>query len=327
VSVKSVVHNQSGMALVMTLLIISFLVALTLQVMMSADRQMTVAANSQERVRLDGMVLGGLNLVLAALQADQKENHFDSEQDLWGTFDSEKLQELTEDIQLEISVEDLSGKLSLSTLLGDSDSHYRAIWLRLLTSGRLAIKSQEQAESLLDALIDWIDEDDEENPMGAESGYYQGLESPYSCRNGNMLSEKEILLVRGMTPEIAYGDHSYKGLLAYIDVTGKDVKINLNTASLPVLMALHPDMTAEVAQELIDYRENANNREKLASPDWYNRVPGVPSGIDLSSLELGEQSSSFFARIRASHNNYQRTGLARIVRSEKGLKVVSWQLL
>ncbi|MGE4561148.1 MAG: hypothetical protein AB7E77_13175, partial [Desulfobulbus sp.] len=76
------------MALVMTLLIISFLVAMTLQLMMTADRQVSVAVGQREQVRLDAMVLGGLNLVLAALQADQRENDFDTPQDAWATFDT-----------------------------------------------------------------------------------------------------------------------------------------------------------------------------------------------------------------------------------------------
>ncbi len=310
----------------MTLMIISFLVAMTLQLMMSADRQMSVAANAQERAKLDGMVLGGLNLVLAALQADQKENNFDSNQDVWAHFDPEKLQGLTENLQVEIKIEDRSGRLPINLLLGDEDGRYRAILLRLLLSGRFALESQEQAEALLDALIDWLDEDDEERPLGAESSYYQGLEAPYSCRNGAVLSEEELLLVRGMTSQIAYGDQSHEGLFNFIDATSKVGKINLNTASLPVLMALHVDLNVEVAQELIDYRKETHNREKLAVQDWYNRVPGFPKGIDLSSLPLQVQSSSFFARIQVRHNSFQRTGLARISRSSQGLEVVTWQM-
>ena len=237
---RTCLHNQSGMALVMTLLIISFLVAMTLQLMMSADRQMSVAANAQERVRLDGMVLGGLQLVLAALQADQKENNFDSALDRWATFDPDKLKDLAGDIQLEIQVDDLGGRLSINGLLDDTDGRYRAIWLRMLTSGRFAIDSQEQAESLLDALIDWLDEDDDEHPLGAESGYYQGLETPYSCRNGTLLSDQELLLVRGMTPQIVYGTSPIWGCLTTWMLRGKQEKLILipppTPCSLPCIL-------------------------------------------------------------------------------------------
>ena len=46
------------MALVMTLLIISFLVALTMQLMISADQMLASSAQQREQVRLDAMVLG-----------------------------------------------------------------------------------------------------------------------------------------------------------------------------------------------------------------------------------------------------------------------------
>nr|WP_321465007.1 type II secretion system minor pseudopilin GspK [uncultured Desulfobulbus sp.] len=323
---RSILGNQRGLALVMTLLIISFLVAMTLQLMMSADRQISVAANQREQVRLNAMVLGGLNLVLAALQADLQENDFDSPQDLWGTFDAEKLKEITGEVVLKIAVDDLSGRLQINALANDPEMKYRAIWLRLLASGRFAIKDQDQAEALLDALTDWLDQDDDERQQGAENAYYQGLETPYGCRNGKMESNEELLLVKGMTPAIAYGDQNHEGLLAYVTVTGEDGKININTAPLGVLQALHADMTAGLAQDLIKFREDEKNHDVFHLADWYRKVPGFPLTIDLDSDRIRVQSSSFQARIAAELNQYHRTGLAEIQRSDKGIKVLLWRV-
>lgn len=323
---RSILDNQSGLALVMTLLIISFLVAMTLQLMMTADRQVSVAATQREQVRLDGMVLGGLNLVLAALQADQQANNFDSLQDLWATFDAEKLGEITDDVQLLIRVDDLSGRLQVNALANDPDGALRKIWLRFLLSGRFAVKDQDQAEALLDALADWLDQDEEEHPQGAEQGYYQGLEEPYTCRNGKMVSVEELFLVKGMTPAIVLGDQVHEGLLPYVTVKGEDGKINLNTAPLPVLQALSPDMTADLAQELIEYREDEKNRDVLSGNDWYRKVSGFPMKIDLGSDRLRVQSTFFQARIEAALYQYHRTGVADIERSAEGQKIVSWQV-
>ena len=323
---KFLLGNQSGLALVITLLVISFLVAMTLQLMMTADRQVNLAANQREQVRLDGMVLGGLNLVLAALEADLRDNNFDSSQDYWAIFDAEKLQEITGDITLKIEVADLTGRLQVNALANDPDGTYRQVWLRLLTSGRFAIKDQEQAEALLDALLDWLDQDDDELPQGAENGYYQGLEEPYDCRNGKLESVEELLLVKGMTSTIFLGDQTHEGLFSYVTVIGEDGKLNLNTAPLPVLQALHPDMNAELAQELIDYREDVKNHDVLAQSDWYRNVPGFPMAIDFGSERLRIQSTNFQARIEAGFNKYHRTGRADILRSPQGAKVVLWKV-
>ncbi|WP_448874002.1 type II secretion system minor pseudopilin GspK [Desulfobulbus propionicus] len=318
--------NQAGLALVMTLLIISFLVTMTLQLMMTADHQVTVAASQREQVRLDGMVLGGLNLVYAALQTDQQENSFDSPQDYWAIFDPERLREITGDVGLKITVDDLSGRLQINALAKDPEGSYRKIWSRFLLSGRFAVKDQDQAEALLDALTDWLDQDDEERPLGAESSYYQGLEKPLACRNGKMETVEELLLVKGMTPAIVLGDPLHEGLLPYVTVRGEDGKINLNTAPLPVLQALALDMTADLAQELINFREDQKNREVLANSDWYRKVGGFPATIDLGSDRLQVQSTRFQARIEAGLHQYRRIGVADLERSAQGLSVLSWKI-
>ena len=67
-------------------------------------------------------------------------------------------------------------------------------------------------DDIANAIIDWLDPDD--NPRqstvggmgGAESSYYQGLSPPYSCKNGPIDSLEELLLVRGVTPDLLYGN-------------------------------------------------------------------------------------------------------------------------
>jgi len=58
------------------------------------------------------------------------------------------------------------------------------------------------------AIIDWRDKNEEPEPDGIERGYYQGLEHPYTIRNGPVRTVRELLLVRGVTPELLYGEDS-----------------------------------------------------------------------------------------------------------------------
>jgi hypothetical protein len=68
-------------------------------------------------------------------------------------------------------------------------------------------------EDVADAILDWIDEDDEPREYGAEIEYYGSLNPPYSPRNGPLLSVEELLLVRGVTPEAFFGvDMNRNGL-------------------------------------------------------------------------------------------------------------------
>lgn len=59
---------------------------------------------------------------------------------------------------------------------------------------------------IADAILDWIDDDDEPREYGAESDYYASLPNPYLCKNGPMDSLDELLLVRGITPQLLFGD-------------------------------------------------------------------------------------------------------------------------
>ena len=60
-------------------------------------------------------------------------------------------------------------------------------------------------ENIADAILDWIDMDDEPREYGAESDYYNGLSPPYSPKNGPLESIEELLLVEGMTPQLLFG--------------------------------------------------------------------------------------------------------------------------
>jgi DNA uptake protein ComE-like DNA-binding protein len=56
-----------------------------------------------------------------------------------------------------------------------------------------------------DAILDWVDEDDDPREAGAESDYYEMLPTPYSAANGPIRSVDELLLVRGVTPTLLFG--------------------------------------------------------------------------------------------------------------------------
>jgi len=313
---ETVVGNQSGLALVLTLLAISFLVAVTVQLMITIDRQVSVSTAQREQVRLDSMILAGLNLARAALLADQRENKFDSPQDSWASFDQEKIKALAGDVDLTITVTDLSGRLQVNALGDDAKQKYRDIWRRFLLSGRFAIADEDQANALLDALSDWIDTDDNKRPQGAEEPYYRSLNPPYSPRNGKMIYPEELLLVKGMTPKIVYGDKEHDGIINYITVAGDDGKINLNAAPLPVLQALSPDMTPDLAKDLIEFREGKQHKEVLATVDWYRQVNGFPIAISLGNELLKVVSNYFTIKVNAVVNQYSRTGSGILLRAE-----------
>lgn len=69
-------------------------------------------------------------------------------------------------------------------------------------------------EATADAILDWIDEDTEPRPLGCEDEYYTALPSPYAAANGPLRTVEELLLVRGVTPQLLFGaDTNRNGVL------------------------------------------------------------------------------------------------------------------
>lgn len=60
------------------------------------------------------------------------------------------------------------------------------------------------------AILDWIDEDDEPRENGAETEFYQTLSRPYAPRNGLPPDLDELLFVKGVSPLQLYGTRTEK---------------------------------------------------------------------------------------------------------------------
>jgi hypothetical protein len=59
--------------------------------------------------------------------------------------------------------------------------------------------------------------------------------------------------VRGITPEILYGNGERKGIINFLTVHAKSNRVNINAAPKEVLMAI-PGMSSEFADSIIDIR-------------------------------------------------------------------------
>ncbi|MHB8790963.1 MAG: type II secretion system minor pseudopilin GspK [Desulfobulbaceae bacterium] len=334
---RSAAHgNQRGMALVLTLTAVSFLVAITVQLFSTVNWQMQGAANIGDSIQLDAMTRSALNLARAALYADQQENTFDSLHDGWRVLDQERITSLMGTGRLSVVVDDLSGRLQVNALVssnrdpnkrGPHEARQHELWLRLLTSGKLAVADSDQAEALLDALRDWIDSDDNERDKGAESGYYQGLNPPYSARNGPVSYPEELLLIRGMTRELFYGNEKYLGLDRFITVAGSDGKINLNSAPRELIEFMAPGIDAEAAGKVAEFRQEEVNRDALATPGWYKLASGFPGDVDISQELLTTKSQYFLVKATADNGGVVRTGTGVIFRDDNyEQQLLSWEV-
>ncbi len=89
-------------------------------------------------------------------------------------------------------------------LLGPADAHAK-ININAMSREALMLLPY-MTEDVADAILDWVDSDEDVNPLGAEIGYYQSLGYPYQPRNAPMRSLQELELVAGVYPEYVRGE-------------------------------------------------------------------------------------------------------------------------
>lgn len=113
-------------------------------------------------------------------------------------------------------LEDESARLNLNTLLIADDTQPGA--------GRtLLMALPGMTEDVADAILDWMDPDTEARDYGAESDHYSGLSPPYAAKDGPLETVEELLLVRGVTPELLFGaDANRNGTLDPAETTATE---------------------------------------------------------------------------------------------------------
>ena len=100
-------------------------------------------------------------------------------------------------------LEDESARVNLNALTA-IETQSKALGQE--TAGRdLLMALPGMTEEIADAILDWLDEDDEPREYGAESDYYASLSPAYAPKIGQLETVEELLLVRGVTAQLLFG--------------------------------------------------------------------------------------------------------------------------
>ncbi len=314
------------------------------------------AAAARDRVMLNHMLESGVNAGIALLVKDRQETETDSIQEDWAQ--PLALKQLCADIvfdngQIDMHIVDERGKIQVNALVAFPHPHQpndsqMFMWERFLT----LLKNQQEAfaeiepRAIVNALKDWIDSADDDmisGLSGAESSYYQGLDPPYACRNGPMAHVAELLRVKGIDAALLHGAGGVSGIDAYLTTAGAgktpegafefNGKININTADLPVIAALLPEDSTDLAQAIFDYRQEMSDGKfihDLSGAQWYRQAPGCGSVVIDEKL-LTNASDLFTITVKANRQGRQAHARALIERRQTQKtnqwtgKILRWQ--
>lgn len=156
-------------------------------------------------------------------------------------------------------------------------------------------------EDVADAILDWIDLDDETREYGAEADYYSGLSPAYGPRNGAPETIEELLLVRGVTPQLLFGiDTNRNGMADAHEVSNSN-----NGLLAPPGMAAPSSATTTDSAEfdrgwaafLTIYSSERNARTDGTPRIWLNNTDLTQLQQDLNEV-FSEEWTNFILAYR-----------------------------
>ncbi|MDD5434102.1 MAG: type II secretion system minor pseudopilin GspK [Nitrospira sp.] len=249
--------NNKGIALVITLLILTLLLTIILEFGMDMRVEARSAANFRDEMQAYYLAKSGVTFAIAVLEEDsledtKKETKYDALNESW----AQKVPPVpVGDGTVTVEITDEDSKINLNKFPNKvpdklrsfaTGQNMRALMSRFLKQFDV---NEGLTDELPDAIADFIDEDSDELPNGAESNYYEGLEEHYSAKNRPLDSIQELRMIKGMD------DALFNKIKKFLTVSS-DPAINVNTASKEVLLSLFDDIVGskDVVDEIIAVR-------------------------------------------------------------------------
>jgi general secretion pathway protein K len=308
--------DERGIALLLTLLVLTILVALILEFDAEARREYRDAAAFRDNFKATVLARAAVQAARGTLQQDLLKDKlvgkfFDALTDVWALPIKDYA---IGDGFLTAQIEDERGKLNLNDLAatgGDPSGKQK----KVLRVKRLFELLQINPD-LVDAIVDWIDPDENPEPAGAESSYYQALRPSYRAANAPLQTLLELRLIKGMTPEII---QKLSRLVTVYPQGGESI-VNINTADPLVLQALDPRITQSVAGDIVQARPFRNNKV-----DDLDRIGSFEAiGKEIRAL-YDIKSDLFLARMTVRVNEVTRNAIVVLRRDQnKGTSSVEY---
>jgi type II secretory pathway component PulK len=195
--------DKKGLALVAVLWIVAVLMILAAATGQTSRLDTKVCRGLRtEQLRCKWSCRAGIETAIAVLNEDFRES--DSLTDLWSENEEDFSNIMLERCRFDVRVVDEASKLNVNTV---TKGQLLGLWY--------------MTEEIADAIIDWRDQNQNQEAAGVEGGYYENLPFRYKIRNGPFRTIRELLLVKGVTPELFYGeDTNFNGQLDYNERDG-----------------------------------------------------------------------------------------------------------
>jgi general secretion pathway protein K len=305
----------------MVLWVIAILSVVVLEFCFAMRTEVNIAQNFKEETQRYAMATGGIERAIAELiyrndprmqqlRKTLKPEEVPAEEREWVT-DGRPYVFSFDQGTCEVRAFGEAGKVNINVV---SDPTLRKI------IGQFGLEG-EARDVVVDSILDWRTPGELHRLNGAKSDYYRSLSEPYDCKNGNFDSIEELLLVRGVTPELFYGKKATNeeagtnadraGLKDIFSIYAFGEQIDINSASATTLRIVL-GIPNEVAEHIVKARAEKNYENQA---DLLLRVPELSTMLPSAGGLILFQSLSPYYTIESRAKN-REGGPAR------GLKVI-----
>lgn len=197
-------HRTDGTVLIVTIWVVLVLAGLALVFARSMRVAAIVSANHIASLEAECIAAGACDYIRAQLASGEEEEATSSTDD--DAYRARQVGEgyfwvlhsnLEDDDDYAYGLTDEAGKINLNS-----------------ASEEMLLNLPGMTAELAASIIDWRDEDSEVATGGAEDEYYLLQSEPYNCKNAPLQTVEEILLIKGASEELLYGeDTNLNGIL------------------------------------------------------------------------------------------------------------------
>jgi len=195
--------DNKGLILVAVLWVVVLMTSIVAIVGQTGRLNMKMATAALDETRCRWACRAGMEMAIGLLNEDIRAS--DCLMDLWSDNDEDFNDVPLERCRYSVRVTDEAGKLNINTATKN-----QLMGLPYMES------------HIVDAILDWRDNDENPRAEGAEAGYYENLPFHYRIRNGPFKTIRELLQVKDMTKDLLYGeDSNLNGQLDYSEMDGE----------------------------------------------------------------------------------------------------------
>lgn len=267
-------RRQRGIALLIALLTVALAAVLIAGLL---DRGELAFARTRNALRAEQAeaYAQGLEAYAARVLTKDLEDTGDSNTDIWAM---PLPPQMVPGGSIRASMRDLNGCFNLNNLASQSGSgtSWAMMFDRLLNARGVD-------PGVRGAVQDWLGASGAPDDVNSTDAYYLAQPVPYRSAQRVFAHVSELRLVRGVTSD------AYARLAPYVCALPKGTRINVNTASVPVLQTLGPHISVAQAESLWENGQ-AHNDNTFAT-QWASKNIAIDVGD-----KAGVISSYFLAR-------------------------------